>query len=401
MDDEGTYWINNLRLLQERAPRPLLVPCNHRISNKPPQYGLEYHGLIDRADAEQMLQNAGEGAYLVRASQRGADAYTLGLLFDGNVMNYKLYFDGMHYVAEKRFETLEMLVADGLISMYVEKNANEYIKKMADEAIYEQSPYSQYNRTNEYISRSRASPQQRSHNFVQFTFKMPHYCDYCRNFLWGLVQQGYRCEFCGFAAHKKCSERAQNDCHPDNKYVKRMFAVDLTTLCLAHSVAVPPVVSKCIDEVNRRGLQMEGIYRVSGIARTDGQTAQAVRCRPLRLLKLYFRILPQQLVPFNVFRGLLDAFNSSRVEHERVRRCKRALEQLNVSNLYTLQVLMDHLRLVSENSKWNKMTAENICTIFSPTLFCTGIQPSLPQQQHKLLHFLMTTRGLVLPALRS
>jgi hypothetical protein len=55
---------------------------------------------------------------------------------------------------------------------------------MADEAVYEESPYSQYQ---EEIPRS--TTESRSHNFVSFTFRMPHYCDYCRNFLWGLVQQ--------------------------------------------------------------------------------------------------------------------------------------------------------------------------------------------------------------------
>lgn len=70
--------------------------------------------------------------------------------------------------------------------MYVEKHAADYIKNMADEAIYEHSPYLQYNRATEL----RATKQQaRSHNFASFTFKMPHYCDYCRNFLWGIVQQ--------------------------------------------------------------------------------------------------------------------------------------------------------------------------------------------------------------------
>lgn len=49
-----------------------------------------------------MLMAAGEGAYLVRASKRSADAYTLCMLFDGNVLNYKLYYDGSHYVGEKR-----------------------------------------------------------------------------------------------------------------------------------------------------------------------------------------------------------------------------------------------------------------------------------------------------------
>lgn len=134
-----------------------------------------------------MLMEAGEGAYLVRASKRSSNAYTLCMLFDGSVLNYKLFYDGAHYVGEKRFDTVDSLVRDGLISMYVEKHAANYIKNMADEAIYEHSPYLQYNKATEL--RASKLQQARSHNFSSFTFKMPHYCDYCRNFLWGIVQQ--------------------------------------------------------------------------------------------------------------------------------------------------------------------------------------------------------------------
>lgn len=208
MDDECGYWKQNLYLLQEKAPRPILVRCNRRIFNKPAYYDEEFHGLIERPEAEmvshaylffsffknlfflQMLRKAGEGSYLVRASKRSANAYTLCILFDNNVLNYKLFFDGMHYVGEKRFETVELLVADGLIAMFIDKHASDYIKKMADEAIYEQSPYSQYNRNDEEALQPRTkSPKPRPHNFASFTFKIPHYCDFCRNFMWGLVQQ--------------------------------------------------------------------------------------------------------------------------------------------------------------------------------------------------------------------
>lgn len=37
-----------------------------------------------------------------------------------------------------RFDSMELLVADGLISMYMDKHAADYIQRMADEAIYEQ-----------------------------------------------------------------------------------------------------------------------------------------------------------------------------------------------------------------------------------------------------------------------
>ncbi|KAH7731796.1 Protein CHIN-1 [Aphelenchoides avenae] len=426
----GGYWKQNLYLLQERAPKPLAVLCQRRIVNRPECYGDEFHGLIERAEAEKMLMAAGEGAYLVRASKRSADAYTLCMLFDGNVLNYKLYYDGSHYVGEKRFDTLDCLVADGLISMYMDKHASEYIRKMADEAIYEHSPYSQYNRSAVEMQVAKAKqPQARCHNFAPFTFKIPQYCDYCRNFLWGVVQQvgkipqhnlrqtlfkGLRCSDCGFAAHKKCSEQARHDCRPEAKYVKRMFAVDLTTLCMAHSVMVPPVLLKAAAEVERRGLLVEGIYRVSGsheqMERLRRQFDLAINVdlgtvedihTVAGVLKLYLRLLPQQLVPFSTFRCLLQAFNSTRNARDRLRGCRKALEELNECNAHTLLMLLRHLRLVSEYSQENKMSAENLATIFSPTIFCTGSTPALPQQQHVLLHFLIMNCQRVVPIASS
>ncbi|KAL6725724.1 hypothetical protein Aduo_007758 [Ancylostoma duodenale] len=51
MDEDGSgtggsigglgYWKQNLYLLQERAPKPIAVPCNRVIENRPPQYGNE------------------------------------------------------------------------------------------------------------------------------------------------------------------------------------------------------------------------------------------------------------------------------------------------------------------------------------------------------------------------
>lgn len=111
------FWKQSLYLLQglkmiilclwnkflEKAPKPMPVFCKHPLKEKPAQYGAEFHGLIERGEAEKLLCEAGEGAYLVRSSTRGESAYTLCIYFEGKVMNYKLYFDGMHFVGEKRF----------------------------------------------------------------------------------------------------------------------------------------------------------------------------------------------------------------------------------------------------------------------------------------------------------
>lgn len=61
-------------------------------------------------------------------------------------MNFKLYFDGQHFVGDKRFDTVQELVADGLICMYMDLHAADYIRNMTDQVVYEESPYIQYQR---------------------------------------------------------------------------------------------------------------------------------------------------------------------------------------------------------------------------------------------------------------
>lgn len=64
--------------------------------------------------------------------------------FEGQTKNFKLFFDGQHYVGEKRFDTVHDLVADGLIHFYVEAKASDYIAKLSNESNYAESPYLAY-----------------------------------------------------------------------------------------------------------------------------------------------------------------------------------------------------------------------------------------------------------------
>lgn len=59
--------------------------------------------------------------------------------------NFKLYFDNQHYVGEKRFDTVQDLVADGLITFYLESKAADYIAALSSQSNYAESPYVAYN----------------------------------------------------------------------------------------------------------------------------------------------------------------------------------------------------------------------------------------------------------------
>ncbi|CAF4233433.1 unnamed protein product, partial [Rotaria sordida] len=67
---------------------------------------------------------------------------------------------------------------------------------------------------------------EKAHNFKMHSFKGPHWCDYCANFLWGLVQQGVKCADCGFEAHKRCSEKVPQDCVWINSSHMGIFSID-------------------------------------------------------------------------------------------------------------------------------------------------------------------------------
>lgn len=48
------------------------------------------------------------------------------------------------------------------------------------------------------------------------------------------------------------------------KHLRGVFGIELTTLLTAHNAILPFVVTKCVMEVEARGLTSEGIYRISG-----------------------------------------------------------------------------------------------------------------------------------------
>ncbi|CAH8482745.1 unnamed protein product [Schistosoma haematobium] len=133
MSDRGLelrIWKNKLYNLQREAPSP--------------HYGVEYHGPISRQETEELLSNAHDGSYLIRDSQRAENAYTLVIWFDKVAKNFKLYFDPItkqHFVGETKFDTVELLVADGLIHFYVETRGADVLKRIAEANIYQKTPF--------------------------------------------------------------------------------------------------------------------------------------------------------------------------------------------------------------------------------------------------------------------
>lgn len=191
----GNLWKAYLYELQLKAPTPKRVVASRAITNRPPHYGREFHGVLSREEAERILinytssnspsntnktsnssgtassdgsfdrwhhghghgtgssggqntnrsdggQDPDTGRYLVRESDRTPGQYTLSLRFNKVTKNFKLFYDGhKHFVGEKRFDTVHDLVADSLITLYLELHAADYIASLGNQQRYEESPY--------------------------------------------------------------------------------------------------------------------------------------------------------------------------------------------------------------------------------------------------------------------
>ncbi|XP_031446022.1 beta-chimaerin [Phasianus colchicus] len=224
---------------------------------------------------------------------------------------------------------------------------------------------------------------EKAHNFKVHTFRGPHWCEYCANFMWGLIAQGVRCSDCGLNVHKQCSKYVPNDCQPDLKRIKRVYCCDLTTLVKAHNTQRPMVVDSCIREIEARGLKSEGLYRVSGFTEhiedvkmafdRDGDKADiSASIYPdiniiAGALKLYFRDLPIPVITYDTYSKFIEAAKISNPD-ERLEAIHEVLMLLPAAHYETLRYLMIHLKKVTLHEKENFMNAENLGIVFGPTL---------------------------------
>lgn len=377
--------------LQQQAPKPRMVPCTKPLDSKPNIYGDEYHGMLTRGEANEILMTQADGSYLVRASSQRPGEYSLSFKYQ-KPRHFLLYHNETGYfVGDGSFDTVEELVADGLISLYMEEhNVEQYINRQIfrrksckrssrfeyiasarralarykdnkangtvdscsipkpakstedlnspslyvtlmppentivrsssapskpkikppvpprssslsplaflnpdaeprspekyesyeplydavniediakepeyeafystidDQPIYsipageddftsdEDSEYLTQEdddegtppplppRTEIQIQKSKKVKRreskytncpftyEKSHSFKVASFKGPTWCDHCKNFLWGLKRQGFKCEDCGMCVHKQCLKEMENDCQPSAKYV--------------------------------------------------------------------------------------------------------------------------------------------------------------------------------------
>ncbi|XP_069818501.1 rho GTPase-activating protein 45 isoform X2 [Dendropsophus ebraccatus] len=229
--------------------------------------------------------------------------------------------------------------------------------------------------------------------------RTPSKCRECNSYVYF---QGAECEECSLACHKKCLETLAIQCgHKKLQGRLLLFGRNFSDAAMRSPDNVPFLIRKCVSEIETRALTMKGIYRVNGVKTRVEKLCQAFengkelvelsQASPHDLsnvLKLYLRQLPEPLMPFRLYNGLMglakeslrdcETGKASRLEDKgaetetevlaMVERLKGLLQDLPPENKVTLQYLIKHLCRVSEQEQINKMSPSNLGIVFGPAL---------------------------------
>ncbi|XP_059811683.1 rho GTPase-activating protein 27 isoform X2 [Hypanus sabinus] len=162
----------------------------------------------------------------------------------------------------------------------------------------------------------------------------------------------------------------------------QIFGCNLVDLCRREGTTVPRFVLKCIQAVENRGLDIDGLYRVSGnLAIIQKLRFKVNHDENVNLeegpwddvhvitgaLKLFFRELPEPLFPYNYFNNFIAAIKLVDLA-QRLNYMKELISSLPAPNHDTMQVLFRHLCNVVDCRSQNRMSSQSMAIVFGPTL---------------------------------
>ncbi|XP_054828303.1 rho GTPase-activating protein 15 isoform X2 [Eublepharis macularius] len=161
----------------------------------------------------------------------------------------------------------------------------------------------------------------------------------------------------------------------------QVFGSSLQNVCEHDGSTVPQFVKSCIKTVEKRGLDVDGIYRVSGNLATIQKLRFVVNQEKLNLddsqwedihvvtgaLKMFFRELPEPLFPYCFFEQFVKAIKIQD-SNNRVKSIKSLVQTLPRPNYDTMKILFEHLKQVAAKESMNLMSPQSLGIVFGPTL---------------------------------
>ncbi|XP_030873743.1 protein kinase C delta type [Leptonychotes weddellii] len=91
----------------------------------------------------------------------------------------------------------------------------------------------------------------KNHEFIATFFRQPTFCSVCKDFVWGLNKQGYKCRQCNAAIHKKCIDKIIGRCtgtaanSRDTIFQKERFNIDMPHRFKVYNYMSPTFCDHC------------------------------------------------------------------------------------------------------------------------------------------------------------
>uniref|UniRef100_A0A8C5QY30 protein kinase C n=1 Tax=Leptobrachium leishanense TaxID=445787 RepID=A0A8C5QY30_9ANUR len=91
----------------------------------------------------------------------------------------------------------------------------------------------------------------KNHEFIATFFHQPTFCSVCKDFVWGLNKQGYKCRQCNAAIHKKCIDKIIGRCtgtatnSRDTMFQKERFNIDMPHRFKVYNYKSPTFCDHC------------------------------------------------------------------------------------------------------------------------------------------------------------
>ncbi|KAJ3826239.1 hypothetical protein F5880DRAFT_129242 [Lentinula raphanica] len=146
---------------------------------------------------------------------------------------------------------------------------------------------------------------------------------------------------------------------------------------------IPKIIRVCIAEIDKRGLDSEGIYRVSGrhaivqmlqheyekdeanFQFSSKEDIYAVAS----LMKLYLRELPEPVFRFSLQDRIQHTQDIADHHSNNFALLRSKMRRLPAVHYATLKALVEHLARVAANSDKNKMDPKNLAIVFGSVIF--------------------------------
>ncbi|CAI6358523.1 unnamed protein product [Macrosiphum euphorbiae] len=204
---------------------------------------------------------------------------------------------------------------------------------------------------------------EKKHNFIQKIIVIPEICSHCQKSLINFKNYMVKCLDCKIITHLECKDFIPSLCTIDELKIHAL------------NCGVPPFIIHCISEIERRGLDTIGLYRVSG----SDKEVKSLRAKFQKglpnlndidihvlcsYLKDLIRMQENNLISPSDLSKFADVLKN---KNDVSKSLCQVVSELPHTNRNILSFLIIHLQKVAISSKCN-MDYKCLAIVFGPTI---------------------------------